>query len=143
MTVPLVGAILLAAMGANAATTNTPRVDFMLECQGCHRPEGVGLPSANVPTLKGHVSKFLHTSEGRAFLVRVPGVAQSSLSDERLAAVMNWMVEEFDPAHLPVNFRNYEAKEVNELRKKIMRNPNTIRRRILKASGFNPNDGYQ
>lgn len=141
--VPLIGAFLLTTVGANAAPGNTPQVDFMLECQGCHRPEGIGLPSANVPTLKGHVSKFLNAPEGRAFLVRVPGVAQSSLSDERLAAVMNWMVREFDPAHLPVDFRDYEANEISELREKVMRNPNTIRRRILEASGFNPNDGYQ
>ena len=114
----------------------------MLECQGCHRPGGIGMPEIRLPILKGHVSKFLHSAEGRAFLLRVPGVAQSSLSDDRLAAVMNWMVNEFDPEHLPVDFKDYDGEEVAKWRAQILRNVNQIRGRILEASGFDANDGY-
>ena len=126
----------------HAAPGNPPRVDFMLECQGCHRPGGIGMPEIRLPILKGHVSKFLHSAEGRAFLLRVPGVAQSSLSDDRLAAVMNWMVNEFDPEHLPVDFKDYDGEEVAKWRAQILRNVNQIRGRILEASGFDANDGY-
>ena len=127
----------------HAAPGNPPRVDFMLECQGCHRPGGIGMPEIRVPILNGHVSKFLHSAEGRAFLIRVPGVAQSSLSDDRLAAVMNWMVNEFDAEHLPPDFKDYDGEEVRHWRAQILRNVNEVRGDILEASGFDANDGYQ
>ncbi|MCZ6666546.1 MAG: hypothetical protein O7B81_14680 [Gammaproteobacteria bacterium] len=129
--------------GSAAAEVNSPRVDFMLECQGCHRPGGIGMPEIGVPRLKGHVSKFLHSAEGRAFLLRVPGVAQAALSDGRLTAVMNWMVREFDPDNLPADFEDYQVDEVARWRRQILRNVNQVRGPILEASGFDPNDGYR
>lgn len=136
-------ALMLVAPELHAAPGNPPLIDFMLECQGCHRPGGIGMPEIRVPILKGHVSKFLHSVDGRAFLVRVPGVAQSALSDERLAAVMNWMVNEFDPEHLPADFKAYDGEEVRHWRARILRNPNQVRGPILEASGFEANDGYE
>jgi hypothetical protein len=41
------------------------------------------------------VSKFLTVPGGREYLIRVPGVSQSELSDARTAAVLNWIVAEF------------------------------------------------
>jgi hypothetical protein len=133
----------LCASIATAAEVNSPRIDFMLECQGCHRPGGIGMPEIRVPILKGHVSKFLHSAEGRAFLLRVPGVAQSSLSDERLTAVMNWMVRAFDPQNLPAGFEGYRVEEVKRWRPQILRNVNQVRGPILEAAGFNADDGYR
>ena len=76
----------------------------MLHCQGCHRPDGSGVPGA-VPDLRGHVSVFLGSPAGRAFLVRVPGSANAPLSDRELAELLNWMVGRFDPAHVPPTSR--------------------------------------
>ena len=101
------------------------------------------MPEISVPRLKGNVSKFLHSAEGRAFLLRVPGVAQSALSDGRLTAVMNWMVREFDPDNLPADFEDYQVEEVARWRRQILRNVNQVRGPILEASGFDPNDGYR
>ncbi len=140
----LLGAcISLSAVSTAAAEVNSPRVDFMLECQGCHLPGGIGITEIGVPRLKGHVSKFLHSAEGRAFLLRVPGVAQAALSDGRLTAVMNWMVREFDPDNLPTDFEDYQVEEVIRWRRQILRNVNQVRGPILEASGFDPNDGYR
>ncbi|MEE2983764.1 MAG: hypothetical protein VX929_10755 [Pseudomonadota bacterium] len=140
----LLGACIVLSAGSPAVTeVNSPRVDFMLECQGCHLPGGIGMPEISVPRLKGHVSKFLHSAEGRAFLLRVPGVAQSALSDGRLTAVMNWMVREFDPENLPADFKDYRIDEVSQWRTQILRNVNQVRGPILEASGFDPNDGYR
>ncbi len=139
----LFGACIALSAASAAAEVNSPRIDFMLECQGCHLPGGIGMPEIGVPRLKGHVSKFLHSAEGRRFLLRVPGVAQSSLSDERLTAVMNWMVREFDPENLPADFEGYQVDEVIQWRRQILRNVNQVRGRILEASGFEPDDGYR
>ncbi len=124
-----------------ATGANPPDVDFMLECQGCHRPGGVGWPGM-VPRLDGQVSKFLHSAEGRAYLIRVPGVAQSALSDERLAAVLTWVVRTFDPVHLPAGFTAYSAAEVGRWRREIVRNVSAVRLRILEQSGFSAPDAY-
>jgi hypothetical protein len=72
---------LLAAAGARGAD---PRVDYMLQCQGCHLADGSGAPGA-VPDLRGSLGRFLGVPGGREYLVRVPGAAQSSppTSDSR------------------------------------------------------------
>lgn len=131
----------LAALLASSAWANPPEVDFMLECQGCHRGAGDGWPGM-VPRLAGQVSKFLHSEDGRAYLVRVPGVAQSALSDERLAAVLTWTVRHFDPEHLPERFAPYTAEEVGRWRRDIVRNVTAVRHRILAESGFEAPDAY-
>ncbi|MGH7291646.1 MAG: c-type cytochrome, partial [Myxococcota bacterium] len=61
----------------------SPEVNYMLHCQGCHRPDGSGVPGA-VPDLRDEVARFLATDDGRAFLIRVPGVANAPLSDREL-----------------------------------------------------------
>lgn len=144
MGLPVPRALLAAALAAvtcGAPAANPPHVDFMLECQGCHRGEGDGWPGM-VPRLKGQVSKFLHSADGRAYLVRVPGVAQSSLSDERLAAVLTWTVRHFDPEHLPADFEPYTAAEVAHWRRDIVRNVSEVRQRVLEDAGLDAPDAY-
>ena len=131
----------LAMAGAVCADGNPPNIDFMLHCQGCHLPGGAGVPG-HVPALHGQVAKFLHSSEGRAYLLRVPGVAQSVLSDQKLADVMNWMLREFDPQDMPANFTPYDSAEVAHWRQQILRNVNAQRSRILEDAGFAPDPLY-
>jgi len=38
----------------------------------------------------------MRTPAGRNYVLRVPGAANSVLSDEQLAAVLNWLVQSFD-----------------------------------------------
>jgi hypothetical protein len=99
----------------SAAGKNPAPVDYMLHCQGCHLPGGIGHPGI-VPSLRNHVGLFLQSREGRAFLIQVPGVAQSSLDDADLAAVMNWMLLEFDPVHVKPDFEKFTAAEVRRYR---------------------------
>ncbi|NNL67296.1 MAG: cytochrome C, partial [Myxococcales bacterium] len=70
---------------------------YMLQCQGCHLPDGRGL-AGSVPDLRDSIARFLRLPEGRAYLVQVPGSASSRLSDAELAAVLNWMAQAFGPA---------------------------------------------
>ena len=84
--------LVLACGGAGAgADDERAHVNYMLHCQGCHLPQTEGFPG-KVPPIRDFVGYFLHSQEGREFLVRVPGVAQSALSDEEVAELMNWLV---------------------------------------------------
>jgi hypothetical protein len=103
--------VALLLLGGGAAPAADPHVDYMLECQGCHLPDGGGKPGA-VPSLRDSMGRFLAVPGGRAFLVQVPGSATSPLSDARLAAVLNWMIREFGPADVAASFRPYAADEV-------------------------------
>ena len=87
-----------AAAQSAAVTTapqSVPETDYALQCRGCHGAEGAGVPG-HVPSLTG-VAALLETSAGRARLLSVPGVRQSSLSDARLAALLEWVAVRFAP----------------------------------------------
>lgn len=109
---------------------NSPHVNYMLHCQGCHLPEGIGHPGL-VPSLNGNVGKFLSAEGGRAYLVQVPGSAQSTLSDAELAEVLNWMLPRFDPKNTPQGFQAFTADEVNRYRTVRIQNVSEIRSDLL------------
>jgi hypothetical protein len=74
-------AVALVVLGVTApARAESPEILYMLQCRGCHRPDGAGTPGV-VPPLAGFVGRFLGVPGGREFLVRVPGSAQSPLTD--------------------------------------------------------------
>jgi len=126
-----------------AAPGPIPRVtgaaqDYSRNCQGCHLANGRGLPGL-VPDLVDFVGYFTHLPEGRAFLVRVPGVAQAPLDDERLAAVLNWMLAAYSRKQLPPGFQPFTAAEVRRLRADILTAVTAERERLvaeLKAAGI-------
>jgi hypothetical protein len=101
------------------AEDQAARNNYMLHCQGCHTPDGSGAPG-KVPSLKGFMGHFLAVDGGREFLIRVPGAAQSALSDSELAAVSNWMLINFSGDQLPADFRPYTAPEVSALRADVL-----------------------
>lgn len=116
----LTATILLAAAAATVVppthgeageASQDARLNYVINCQGCHKPDGSGQPGF-IPPLRGSVGRFLATEDGRAFLIRVPGVAQSTLSDGDLADVLNWTLLNFDRANLPAGFRPYTPEEV-------------------------------
>ncbi|HCU89584.1 MAG TPA: cytochrome C [Gammaproteobacteria bacterium] len=117
------------AMG-DAVGGNTAPVNYILHCQGCHRPGGGGYPGI-VPNMRNQVGLFLRSRDGRAFLVQVPGVSQSSLSDAELAALMNWMLPEFDPLHVTSDFKRFTADEVREYRSTPIIELRARRRKLL------------
>src|SRR5574341_1509188 len=88
-----------------------PQADYMLHCRGCHGPDGLGLAGA-APSFRGQVAKFLAVPGGREYLIRVPGTAQSELSDARTATLLNWMLQEFSADELPRDFTAFSTEEV-------------------------------
>lgn len=127
-------ATLVAVIGlvsvAAAAEGNSPRINYMLHCQGCHLPGGIGHPGI-VPTMRGQVGLFLRSEEGRAYLVQVPGVAQSDLDNHQLADVLNWMLPEFDPDHVNPDFKKFTPDEVSRYRGTHLTSVSATRRALL------------
>ena len=125
------------AFGASAAWAYTPAVEYALNCQGCHRADGAGTPGS-VPPLQDAVARFLGVPGGREYLARVPGVAQAPLDDVALAAVLNWMLDRFDRAHVPPGFTPYTAEEMGRLRRDPLIDVPGTRRKLLQAMGEPP-----
>ena len=133
--VSLLGAVVafgaLSNAAAEVASNSLPAsLNYMLECRGCHMADGSGYPG-RVPALRGQVSQFVAVPAGRAYLAQVPGSAQSTLSSKNLAEVLNWMVEAFDPEHLPRDFVPYAEDEVRLLRKEPQSASSSVRAQIL------------
>jgi len=126
----LTGGLLLAVPGSWA--TEPRQFDYMVNCQGCHLPDGSGNPQRQVPAFPGQLGKFLSVPGGRAYLVQVPGSALSGLSDEALAGVLNWMLTTFSPAELPRNFQPYTALEVKQWRSSVPADIQQVREDLLR-----------
>ncbi len=123
--------ILAAGFSGHALATERVVSDYMLSCQGCHLPDGSGFPQRGVPAFPGFVGRFLHVEGGREFLIRVPGVAQSALSDERLASLMNWLLATYSAKELPKDFRSFTADEVAQWRHQPLVNVTATRNALL------------
>ena len=122
--------LLLLAPVLALADDRRAEVNYMLHCQGCHLPQAEGF-EGKVPPMKDFVGYFLHSEEGRAFLIRVPGVAQSAINDTELAELMNWILGRFSERQLPADHRPFTTVEVAELRKSPVADPERTRLRIL------------
>ena len=96
----------------------SPHNDYMLQCQGCHQPDGSG-SSGSVPDMRDTIGRFLFVPGGREFLVRVPGSAQSPLSNAELAEVLNWMIVAFGPREVAVRFTPFTGDEVARTRRPL------------------------
>ena len=96
----------------------SPAQDYMLHCMGCHGSEAQGVPG-KIPPLANALSRFMRTAEGRDYVLRVPGAANSALSDRQLAAVLNWLAVQFDAsAAAGKNLAPFTSEEVSRLRRK-------------------------
>ncbi len=107
-----------------------PATDYVLNCRGCHRPDGEGLPGA-APSLHG-LAQFLAVPGGREYLVRVPGVSESELSDARTAALLNWLLRHFGDQPAGPGPAPFTAAEVAAHRRPPLADAQAVRRRLLR-----------
>lgn len=124
-------AILVSMLVSSTARARSPKVDYMLECQGCHLADGSGR-EGHVPSLRGSVARFLTVTGGREFLVRVPGSALSPLDDTQLAGVLNWMLLEFGPREIAERSDAFDAAEVGRLRREPLTDVEGARRALMR-----------
>lgn len=124
--------LLLAALllwVADAAVAD-PKTDYLLYCRGCHLANGQGVPPV-VPTLVDQLGRLLTVPGGREYLIRVPGVSQTPMDNQRLASVLNWVMTEFNADTLPEEFKPYSDKEIGEARVKVLEDPLRYRAALL------------
>jgi mono/diheme cytochrome c family protein len=105
---------MLLALIATVARAESPENLYTLNCWGCHRANGQGIPGTAPPLTDA--ADFLRVSGGREYLIEVPGVAQSMLNDADAASVMNFVIENFSKGRVPANFKPYTAEEIRQAR---------------------------
>ena len=128
-----VAAVALGSAGTYSAWGYQPIVNYQLHCMGCHRADGSG-ESGRVPSIRRSLVLFSGTPEGREYVIRVPGVAQSPLSDEETAVLLNWMARNLSDLALPPNFVDYSAAEVRRWRAQPLAEVSVMRARLMSAA---------
>ena len=131
-------------LGCSAAARANPQQDYILYCMGCHGPEAQGVPG-KVPPLAHALGRYMRTPEGRNYILRVPGAANSVLSDAQLAAVLNWLAQTFDSDELSASIPLFTPAEVTGARHSPLASVLATRReviRALEATGLAPPASY-
>ena len=127
-----VTALVFGLTAAGAAQSYQPEVNFQLNCMGCHQADGSG-QAGRVPSLRRSLVLFSSFAQGRDYVVRVPGVAQSPLSDRDTAALLNWMARNLSDVALPAGFTDYSEAEVQRLRHHPLAQVRAERARLMRA----------
>ena len=122
--------LFLWCLSAQAEGMSSPRINYILHCQGCHLVDGAGT-AGKVPALKNEVGRFLHVPGGREFLIQVPGSSQSALTDAEVAAVLNWILENFSSGQLPADFVPYTATEISRYRQPPLADVSAVRANLM------------
>lgn len=125
----------LAVMGflmlaGGAASAHEPRIEYMLQCLGCHGPDGRGEPG-RVPSIRSTLAPLSRFAAGRRYLLQVPGVALSMLSDRDLAALLNWMIPALGGVQ-PEGFRAFTVAEVARYRRQPLVEISATRARLMR-----------
>ncbi|UYQ72786.1 cytochrome c [Pelagibacterium flavum] len=107
---------LLSLATIGQAQEKSAHTNYVLRCAGCHGMSGSGAPAAGIFDFNGMVGAFAGIDEGRTYLMHVPGVAGSGLSDSEIAAVMNYVMETWAGDSLPEPYEPFTAAEVTERR---------------------------
>lgn len=107
-----------------------PKVNYQIHCMGCHLADGSGQVD-RVPSVRETLVPLSMMQDGREFVMRVPGVAQSPLSDEDLAALLNWMARNISRDPLPAAFRDYTVEEVATRRRRPLAQLARTRRDLI------------
>ena len=122
-------ALVTAACAANAAPLpelkgvpdlTTAQSDYVEHCSGCHGMQGNSAP-ADIPVLRDRVGYFMCTPQGRDYLIRLPNVAYSAISDnQELADMMNFVVFGLGGKSAPRTAKPFTASEVARLRTRAL-----------------------
>ena len=132
-----IAGIALLCTAADSAWAYRPAVNYQINCMGCHLGDGSG-QVGRVPSIRRSLVLFSASREGRDYIVRVPGVAQSPLSDADTAALLNWMARNLSDLKVPPDFADYSDAEVQSLRHRPLARVSDVRARLLKAAVGQP-----
>jgi cytochrome c553 len=133
-----------AGMAVAGAAAASPGQDYTLYCMGCHGAQAQGV-AGRIPPLANALGRYMRSPVGRDYVLRVPGAANSVLSDAQLAAVLNWVALQFSGADLSADVAWFTAEEVTRSRHTPLADVRGTRRevvRTLAASGTAPAADY-
>jgi hypothetical protein len=117
----------------------TPQLNYLRYCQGCHGESGKGSLGNAVPGLKDTLTKFFFAPEGRDYLVQVADIAQSPIDDKELADLLNWLIERFGTKEVVrLDFRPYDADEIRRPRLNRPANAKELRHDLMKKAMYPP-----
>jgi mono/diheme cytochrome c family protein len=119
------------ASQAQAYDAARARQDWVLNCMGCHTADGSGIPG-KVPALRNSLGHFVSLPEGRQFVMRVPGAANSALNDAELANVLNWLLATMNEQSRPASFKPYTAGEIAAHRRPALTDVARTRMKLVK-----------
>ena len=125
-------ALLVATTPALGAERSAP-VNYVLRCLGCHLQDGTGLPAAGIPDFVGKVGVFTGSDEARRYLLHVPGVINSGLTDGETANLLNYIMETYAGASLPKSYMPFTAEEVALLKSQDVGNVVSYRRKLTEG----------
>jgi len=94
--------------------------------------DGAGSERGQVPDMR-RLGVFLKRPDGRRFLIQVPGVMGSGLSDEDVAQVTNWVFTTLVTDINPRTFALYTAQEIAKARANPLKDVMATRARLLAA----------
>lgn len=100
---------------SNLPYGESAKSDYAINCRGCHGPSGMNTHSS-VPDMNGYIDKFLHVPGGREYLIQVPGISRSALTDLEIAQMLNWLIVTIGrDKHLQDIFTEQEVARVRHL----------------------------
>jgi hypothetical protein len=140
----LVATVAMTSLGLFSTARANPQQDYVLYCMGCHGTQAEGVPG-KVPPLAHALGRYMRTPEGRNYILRVPGAANSVLSDAQLAAVLNWLAQTFNGEDLSANVPLFTPAEVTGSRHSPLSSVLATRREVvrgLEATGLAPPESY-
>jgi len=112
----VLSAVFTIGVMAPCAQAASPQINYRLRCAGCHGVDASGAATAKIPSLRAGLGHFLRLPEGRAYLIQVPGVSQSPLSNADTAVLMNWILATFSGSEMPEGCAPYTEQEIAQLR---------------------------
>ena len=112
------------------AKTNSARSLYVLHCAGCHGMDGSGSEHGQVPDMR-RLGRFFEHPEGRMFLIQVPGVMGSGLSNVEVAEVTNWVFATLVTDINPETFVRYTPQEIAKARANPLKDVMATRARLL------------
>lgn len=112
------------------------KADYVEHCAGCHGVQGLSAP-AKLPELRGRVGYMMCTPATRAYLLRLPNIAKSRLSDnQQLADMLNFMIFGIGGQSVLPGTKPFTAKEVGYERQFALTSASLVaeRKRHVEAS---------
>lgn len=125
--------VLLTMLTFNQAA-NADGIDqqkYVLNCAGCHGVDGSGSEENGIPDMRNVIGHYLRTPEGRAYLVQVPGVSNSALSNKDIVLVLTWMIPKFSEKEMPKDAKPYTEEEVNRYRVSVPADIPALKRSVI------------